>query len=399
VAGVKNQGRRLASRTGRASVEALARTDTKALAGATRRAFARVPEPSDMSPVSPWLRDARWQDVPAWVPRENPNAILELSADALTQYLPLWLLAAFTDWGAESPVFRAVMDVLAPEDFSSEPLTRDAWGERMALLARAQRDVVAAFLLRVRLDPTLHAWFARVSVVVRALPRLAFLRQSRWGPFCAVKRTDGTTIVSATGISDLRHLLHDAIHDGVDVSNAHLASLDLAAAPFDLAVLNGASLESAKLRSAHFAGAQLQRCNLRGADLRGAAMFGCDLSGADLSGADLRGTDLRKCKATGGLFVDADLRDADLSRADLDEACFAGARLTRARLRDAKLSNADLRSATLRGADLRRAWMIGIHIADADVRGARFQGTVAIGAEPADEAVLLPYRGQLAREP
>jgi uncharacterized protein YjbI with pentapeptide repeats len=76
---------------------------------------------------------------------------------------------------------------------------------------------------------------------------------------------------------------------GVDVTNAHLASLDL--------------------RDTYLSGADLHGSDMRGINLSFATLVFTDLSGSNLHGADLHATDLHNVDLTGADLSNANLKD------------------------------------------------------------------------------------------
>ena len=96
--------------------------------------------------------------------------------------------------------------------------------------------------------------------------------------------------------------------------------------------LKGASLEHADLSNLHLAGIDLQDAYLFGANLENANLRNANLSGAYLCRANLR---------------DVQLTGANLTNANLQGTWIRGAWVTDANLKGAKLSNADLTGATL----------------------------------------------------
>jgi hypothetical protein len=130
------------------------------------------------------------------------------------------------------------------------------------------------------------------------------------GPDCPATRAQlaGQHI---TSLKDLPALacadLHDAIFDGVDLSQADLSGADAHGASFRKAELVQATLTGANLRGAHFDGADLTQADLDTVDARDASFADADLGQADLTGSDLRGADF-----TGATLIQTDLVKADL---------------------------------------------------------------------------------------
>jgi uncharacterized protein YjbI with pentapeptide repeats len=171
-------------------------------------------------------------------------------------------------------------------------------------------------------------------------------------PACPETRAQlaGQTITSLEGLPDLTCAdLHDAVLDGVDLSQEDLSRVDAHGASFRNADLVQADLTGANLRGARFDGAKLGQATLTGANLRDAHFGGADLGQAHMDLVDARNA----------VFTEADLGQADLKKADL------------------------------RGADFTSASLIQAHLEDSDLRGARTLFAAAIQADAAGAEVDL----------
>ena len=113
---------------------------------------------------------------------------------------------------------------------------------------------------------------------------------------------------------------------------------------FAKARLTDARMAGIDLRAARFEGAQLDGADL-GRPCWGATFLMANLQGADLGGAKLQGVDLSSARMQGANLQQAGLEGAVLRDADLEGASLQSAKLHGANLRGAKLQGADLAGA------------------------------------------------------
>ena len=144
----------------------------------------------------------------------------------------------------------------------------------------------------------------------------------------------------------LHHHLQPKLKDAywgivnIDLTYAHLGSVNFTEADLSGADFSYANLELAKFNKANLSGVDFTRANMRlsylsGADLREAVFVLSDVSAAKLVGADLSNTRII---------------DSRFERSD-----FTGAKLIQARFPDVSLIGADLSTAHLAGADLSKS--------------------------------------------
>ncbi|NEQ98141.1 MAG: pentapeptide repeat-containing protein [Cyanothece sp. SIO2G6] len=149
--------------------------------------------------------------------------------------------------------------------------------------------------------------------------------------------------------------------EGLNVSGAYLADVQLPNAVLNNTVLQGTTLKEANLEKASFRLAKLQSADLRHANLQNTDFWKAQLQKSDLRKADLQKSDLRK----------ADLQSAILRNAKLQNVNLQEANLQNANLREANLQDTELNSANLQGSILRRASLQDANLTDANLQGAK----------------------------
>ena len=133
-------------------------------------------------------------------------------------------------------------------------------------------------------------------------------------------------------------LLERAVGEGVDLSEANLAGMNLARA-----VLSGARLIKADLSRVN-----LVRADLTGAKLGGATFISSDMTGAILYKTNLAGADLSDANMSMIYGMWAFLARANLSETNLTNADLSGANLSDAQMFETILTGTDMTGAYLK---------------------------------------------------
>lgn len=171
--------------------------------------------------------------------------------------------------------------------------------------------------------------------------------------------------------------------EGVDLTEAPFAGLDLRGASFRGAILTRADLSGARLDGACFAEATLFQARLVGASLTTAQLDEAELAEADLSHANLQGASLAGASAPDARFVQANLESTNATALSAEGSSFYQARLV-----SALLAYADLSRCNLDEADLLTANLEHTNLSGATAQRARFERCLAPDLR-ASEAVNL----------
>ena len=161
----------------------------------------------------------------------------------------------------------------------------------------------------------------------------------------------------------------------LDLVDATLWGLDLAAADLSLADLRWASLKGAKLLGANLQGVNASEANFLETDLSHADLTNAQLKFAFLQDTILVDTRLRKANLTGAFLSYAKMARADLTDAFLESAILERADLSNANFTRANLIGCNFTKAMLREINLNLAVLGETILCDVDLLSATYLET------------------------